>query len=58
MLFGFSKDKVLELLLPSLELIFEPDFGTKQPKKDAKRDMVVVYKKTCMSRSLYTMADV
>lgn len=40
-LFGFSRDMTFELLvLPSSELILELDFGMKQPKKDAKRDMI------------------
>lgn len=38
-LFGLSKDSTFELLL-SVEVLFEPDFGTKQPKKNSKiRDM-------------------
>ena len=44
-LFAFSRDMTFELLvLPSSELILEPDFGTKQPKKDVKRDMIGVFK--------------
>lgn len=40
--FGFSKDKTFELL-SLVELIFALDFGTKQPKKDAKGDMFRVF---------------
>lgn len=59
LLFGFSKDNTLGLLLPSVEVLFEPDFGMKQPKKKSKRDMNIgVLKKTCVIRSLYTMDDV
>ena len=41
LLFGFSIDKPFRML-PSIELIFELDFGTRQLKKDAKRDMIGV----------------
>lgn len=42
LLFGFSNDKTFELL-SLVELIFALDFGTKQPKKDAKGDMFRVF---------------
>lgn len=39
-LFGLSKDNTLIELLLSVEDLFEPNFGTKQPKKNSKiRDM-------------------
>lgn len=39
--FGFSNDKPFGML-PSIELIFELEFGTKQLKKDVKRDIIGV----------------
>lgn len=47
LLFGFFKDKAFELLLSLDELILEPEFGAKQPEKNAKRDMVGVLKNNC-----------
>lgn len=44
LLFGFFKDKTFELLSLD-ELILEPEFGAKQPEKNAKRDMIGVLKK-------------